>query len=66
MGQQNDSSKNKIKRKKSKQMKDKNNYREKLKNTYGLKKYRIQEVIKPGQVILIQVLKRKEVKKEPL
>ncbi len=35
----------------------KNNYREKLKNTYGLKKYRIQEVIKPGQVILIQVLK---------
>ena len=32
------------------------NYREKLKNTYGLKKYRIQEVIKPGQVILIQVL----------
>ena len=35
----------------------KGNYREKLKNTYGLKKYRIQEVIKPGQVILIQVLK---------
>ena len=35
----------------------KTNYREKLKNTYGLKKYRIQEVIKPGQVILIQVLK---------
>ena len=32
-------------------------YREKLKNTYGLKRYRIQEVIKPGQVILIQVLK---------
>ncbi len=36
---------------------NKNNYREKLKSTYGLKKYRIQEVIKPGQVILIQVLK---------
>ena len=36
---------------------NKRNYREKLKNTYGLKKYRIQEVIKPGQVILIQVLK---------
>ncbi len=35
----------------------KTNYREKLKNSYGLKKYRIQEVIKPGQVILIQVLK---------
>ena len=32
-------------------------YREKLKNTYGVKKYRIQEVIKPGQVVLIQVLK---------
>tara|TARA_A100001015_G_scaffold90580_1_gene100876 strand:- start:1273 stop:3096 length:1824 start_codon:yes stop_codon:yes gene_type:complete len=35
----------------------KKNYREKLKNSYGLKRYRIQEVIKPGQVILIQVLK---------
>ena len=33
------------------------NYREKLKSSYGLKKYRIQEVIKPGQVILVQVLK---------
>ena len=32
-------------------------YREKLKNTFGVKKYRIQEVIKPGQVILIQVIK---------
>ena len=36
---------------------DKNNYREKLKSSYGLKRYRIQEVIKPGQVILVQVLK---------
>jgi ribonuclease E len=36
---------------------NKKNYREKLKNTYGLKRYRIQEVIKPGQVILIQVIK---------
>ncbi len=35
----------------------KKNYREKLKNSYGLKNYRIQEVIKPGQVILVQVLK---------
>ena len=34
-----------------------NNVREKLKNSYGVKRYRIQEVIKPGQVILIQVLK---------
>ncbi len=32
-------------------------YREKLKNTYGVKRYRIQEVIKPGQIVLIQVLK---------
>jgi len=33
------------------------NIREKLKSSYGLRKYRIQEVIKPGQVILIQVIK---------
>ncbi len=31
--------------------------REKLKNRYGVRKYRIQEVIKPGQVILIQITK---------
>jgi ribonuclease E len=31
--------------------------REKLKNSYGIKRYRIQEVIKPGQIILIQVIK---------
>ena len=30
--------------------------REKLKNRYGVRKYRIQEVIKPNQVILVQVL----------
>ena len=33
------------------------NTREKLKNSYGVKRYKIQEVIKPGQVILIQVTK---------
>jgi len=33
------------------------NIREKLKNSYGLKRYKIQEVVKPGQVILIQVTK---------
>ena len=33
------------------------NTREKLKNSYGIKRYKIQEVIKPGQVILIQVIK---------
>ena len=39
---------------------------EKLKNTYGLKKYKIQEVIKPGQVILIQVIKEERGQKELL
>ena len=33
------------------------NVREKLKKSYGVKRYRIQEVVKPGQVILIQVIK---------
>ena len=33
------------------------NAREKLKNSYGIRRYKIQEVIKPGQVILIQVIK---------
>jgi ribonuclease E len=33
------------------------NIREKLKKSYGLKRYKIQEVVKPGQVILIQVIK---------
>ena len=40
---------------------DKNNnkqeYREKVKSSFGIKRYKIQEVIKPGQVILIQVIK---------
>ena len=31
--------------------------RENLKSRYGVRKYRIQEVIKPGQVILIQIIK---------
>ena len=35
----------------------KQDYREKVKLSYGIKKYKIQEVIKPGQVILIQVIK---------
>jgi ribonuclease E len=33
------------------------NVREKLKKSYGLKRYKIQEVVKPGQIILIQVIK---------
>ena len=35
----------------------KKEYREEIKTSYGIKKYKIQEVIKPGQVILIQVIK---------
>ena len=37
--------------------KNKKEYREKVKTSFGLKRYKIQEVIKPGQVILIQVIK---------
>ena len=37
--------------------KNKNDYREKVNSSLGVKKYKIQEVIKPGQVILIQVIK---------
>ena len=35
----------------------KKEYREEIKTSYGIKRYKIQEVIKPGQVILIQVIK---------
>ena len=35
----------------------KKEHREKVKSSFGIKKYKIQEVIKPGQVILIQVIK---------
>ena len=35
----------------------KQDYREKVKSSLGIKRYKIQEVIKPGQVILIQVIK---------
>ena len=34
-------------------------YREEIKTSYGIKRYKIQEVIKPGQVILIQVIKER-------
>ena len=39
------------------------NIREKLKNSYGVKRYKIQEVIKPGQVILLQIVKEERGKK---
>ena len=35
----------------------KKEYREEVKTSLGIKRYKIQEVIKPGQVILIQVIK---------
>ena len=35
----------------------KKNYRDEVKSKFGIKRYRIQEVIKPGQVILVQVIK---------
>ena len=35
----------------------KQDYREKVKSSFGIRRYKIQEVIKPGQVILIQVTK---------
>ena len=41
----------------SEEKKEDVNVREKLKKSYGIKRYKIQEVIKPGQVILIQVIK---------
>ena len=51
--EENDEEKNSLKNDEDK----KKEYREELKTSYGLKRYRIQEVIKPGQVILIQVIK---------
>jgi len=36
---------------------NKQEYRDKVKSSFGIKRYKIQEVIKPGQVILIQVIK---------
>ena len=35
----------------------KKEYREEIKTSLGIKRYKIQEVIKPGQVILVQVIK---------
>ncbi len=36
---------------------EKKEFREEVKTSLGIKRYKIQEVIKPGQVILVQVLK---------
>ena len=48
-----------VKEENSEQSKEnkKKEYREEVKSSFGIKRYRIQEVIKPGQVILIQVIK---------
>jgi ribonuclease E len=35
----------------------KKDYREEVKSSFGIRRYKIQEVIKPGQIILIQVIK---------
>ena len=35
----------------------KQDYSDKVKSSFGIKRYKIQEVIKPGQVVLIQVIK---------
>ena len=36
---------------------EKKDFREEVKSSFGIKRYKIQEVIKPGQVVLIQVIK---------
>ena len=36
---------------------NKKDFREEVKTSFGIKKYKIQEVIRPGQVILVQVIK---------
>ena len=36
---------------------EKKQYRDEIKSSYGIRRYKIQEVIKPGQVVLIQVIK---------
>ena len=50
--EKNDNSESQINKENNKQ-----EYREKVKSSFGIKRYKIQEVIKPGQVILIQVIK---------
>ena len=50
--EKNDESENQIEKDNNKR-----EYREKIKSSFGIKRYKIQEVIKPGQVILIQVIK---------
>ncbi len=41
----------------NKEIEQKRKFRDEVKTSFGIKRYRIQEVIKPGQVILVQVIK---------
>ena len=50
--EKNDTNENQIEKENNKQ-----EYRDKVKSSFGIKRYKIQEVIKPGQVVLIQVIK---------
>ena len=43
---------------------EKKELREEVKSSYGIKKYRIQEVIKPVKVVIIQLIKEERVQKE--
>ncbi|MDC0477317.1 Rne/Rng family ribonuclease, partial [Pelagibacteraceae bacterium] len=52
-----DESKDKIDEAEQAKNNKKNDYREKVKSSFGIKRYKIQEVVKPGQIILIQVIK---------
>ena len=54
---ENKEEKNQINEEQSEGIEKKQDYRDKIKSSYGIKRYRIQEVIKPGQVVLIQVIK---------
>ena len=51
-GEKSDNNENQVEKENKKQ-----EYREKVKSSFGIKRYKIQEVIKPGQVVLIQVIK---------
>ena len=60
-----DKAEDKTKEDSAEELKDNNKkkYREKVKSSFGIKRYKIQEVIKPGQVILIQVIKEERCQK---
>ncbi len=55
--QENKDEKNQLNIDQTENIEKKINYREKVKSSFGIKRYKIQEVIKPGQIILIQVIK---------